>query len=754
MKFATISPMQKIRKLVNDLWRKIKRNKQKSITAVFVIIGTVTFLYIFWGLPTPYDLADYKKIPLSTHILDRNGKLLYEVHGEQNRTAIKLSTLPKYIYQATISIEDKDFFRHGAVSLVGGILRAIKDSILQRQLQGGSTITQQLVKSALLSPERTIRRKLREITLATWAEKVYSKQQILEFYLNQVPYGGPSYGIEEAARTYFDKRAKDLTLDQAAFLAGLPRAPSLYSPFVNPDLAKNRRNEVLKKMFEQKYINQQQYQSAINKPLKINPPKTDIKAPHFVFYIKQELEKEFGPEEVEEGGLRVTTTLDLDIQEESEKVVREELEDIKYLNVSNGAVLVTRPPTGEILAMVGSVDYFATPSGAYNVTTALRQPGSSIKPINYAIGIDRKLVTAATIFLDVPTCFSSFPQRYCPVNYDGRYHGPQPLRIALGSSYNIPAVKMLAMNTVQDFVASSSAFTMTTFKDPKNYGLSLTLGGGEVHMTEMAQAFSAFVNHGIPKKLKGVIKVEDRNGKVLYELKDSNFIQNLKQPLKNPNFLAITGKRAISQEAAFIISHILLDNFARTPAFGSSSSLVIPNHAVSVKTGTTDDKRDNWTIGYTPNFMTTVWVGNNDNSPMNPYLASGITGAAPIWNRIMKYVLNKQPNLFPIRPSSVVGKQVCWNTGSVTSQNPGGSQSACPTRFEYFIRGTEGIQNLKTIKEPVFVTKDSDKYVAKPNPGDPNLEQKEKTIISDGISTYCIDCAGDAMTTPTPTPNP
>ncbi len=735
----------------------LQRLENKKTFSSLLVGGVVVlvFFYIFWGLPTPYDLLNYKKIPLSTHILDRNGKLLYEIFGEQNRTPIKISTLPPHVSQATISIEDKDFFKHGGVSLIGGILRAIKDTVISRQLQGGSTITQQLVKSALLSPERTVRRKIREILLAVWTERVFTKEQILEFYINQVPYGGSSYGIEEAAKTYFNKHAKDLTLDQAALLAGLPRAPSLYSPFVDPNLAIQRRNEVLKQMFDQKYITQEQYNSARNKPLNVNPPTTNIKAPHFVFYIKSELEKQFGPQEVEEGGLRVTTTLDLDLQETAEKILREELDKVKYLNVSNGAVLVTRPPTGEILAMIGSVDYFATPSGAFNVTTALRQPGSSIKPLNYAVGLDRHLVTPATIFLDVPTCFPSFPKQYCPVNYDGKFHGPQPLRMALGNSFNIPAVKMLAINGVREFVASTSAFTMTTFTDPSRYGLSLTLGGGEVRMTEMAQAFSSFANHGTPRTLKGVLRVEDKNDNVLFELKDSNYVQDLHKALKNPNFLAITGKKAISQETAFIISHILLDNNARSLEFGPNSYLVVPQRAVSVKTGTTDDKRDNWTIGYTANFLTTVWVGNNDNSPMNPYLASGITGAAPIWNRVMTYVLKSQPDLFPIRPGSVVGRQVCWNTGAVTAKNPDGTQSdSCPTRFEYFIKGTDSVQALKTKKETVFVTKDSDKYVEHPNPADSNLEQKEKTIITDGISSYCADCAGDAINNPTPTPRP
>lgn len=732
--------------------------EKKKLFTWSIVIGLILFVYffIFYNLPNPYKLVDYKAIPLSTQIYDRNGKLLYEIFKEQNRTAVKLKDLPPHVLQATIAIEDKDFYRHGGVSIVGGVLRAAKEFVVNRKLQGGSTITQQLIKSALLSPERTIRRKIREILLAVWTERIFSKNQILELYLNEVPYGGPNYGIEVAARSYFNKHAKDLKLHEAAFLAGLPQAPSLYSPYNNPDLALRRRNEVLKQMYEQKYIDKKTYDERIRQKLDVNPPATNIKAPHFVFYVKSQLEQAFGAQAVEEGGLKVTTTLDLDVEEETEKIVREELEDIKYLNVSNGAVLVTRPPTGEILAMVGSVDYFASPSGAFNVTTALRQPGSSIKPVNYAIGLERKIVTPASIFLDIPTCFQSVPKQYCPVNYDGRFHGPVPLRLALGNSYNIPAVKMLSLNGVRNFVASAPAFLISSFKDPSNYGLSLTLGGGEVRMTEMAQAFSSFANRGKPKKLISILKVQDKAGKELYKFGDPNFVQEVKKPLKNPNFIAIRGKRAISQETAFLISHILLDNFARSQAFGSSSLLVVPKHTVSVKTGTTDDKKDNWTIGYTANFLTTVWVGNNDNTPMNPALASGVTGAAPIWNRVMTSVLKDQPDLKPIRPASVVGRQVCWTTGTPQGQNqPADQPGGCQTRFEYFIRGTDsktGSGAIKTERKQVPVTKDSDKYIANPVPGDGNIEMKEKTIVTDGISTYCMDCAGDQPVSPTPNP--
>ncbi|OGK17313.1 hypothetical protein A2774_03880 [Candidatus Roizmanbacteria bacterium RIFCSPHIGHO2_01_FULL_39_12c] len=756
--------MIKIKKRINNLQKKvtskIKKSRHNKKIYSFLAYGSILsgvifiYFYIFFQLPTPASLKDYKSIPLSTHILDRNGRLLFEIFKDQKRTAVKVKDLPEYVKQATIAVEDKDFYKHGGVSFFGGILRAIKDTVLKRRLQGGSTITQQLVKSALLTPERTVRRKLREIVLAYWTEAIFSKDEILELYLNQVPYGGSAYGVEEAAQNYFGKKAKDLKLEEAAFLAGLPQAPSLYSPYTNPDRAQKRRSEVLKAMLEEKYIEQKQYDTFSRQKLNIKPIKRKIKAPHFTFYVKSQLEELYGIKQVEEGGLRVTTSLDLDFQEEAEKILREELEEIKNLRVSNGAALVTRPPTGEILAMVGSVDYFATPSGAFNVTTALRQPGSAIKPVNYAIGIEQKIVTPATVFLDIPTCFfaAGQPTKYCPRNYDGVFHGPTQLRFALGNSYNIPAVKMLAINGVENFIASSSAFTMTTFKDPKKYGLSLTLGGGEVRMTEMAQAFSSFANRGIPKKLIAIIEVKDKQGKILYQYKDPNFVKDLNKELKSPNFFAIQGNPAISSETAFIISHILLDNNARSAAFGASSYLNIRNHAVSVKTGTTNDKKDNWTIGYTPNFLTAVWVGNNDNTPMHPYLTSGVTGAAPIWNRIMTNVLANQTDLWPVRPQDVVGKQVCWETGVAMTKKEDGSES-CQSRFEYFIKGTENLADQITAeKTHVPVSRDTGKMTTVE---DPAHEMQEKTIFKDAFSSVCLDCTPDYPVpnqSPTPTP--
>ncbi|KKQ38779.1 MAG: Penicillin-binding protein, 1A family [Candidatus Roizmanbacteria bacterium GW2011_GWA2_37_7] len=674
------------------------------ITAVFV------YSYIFVGLPSPYSLKDYKAVPISSQIYDRNGQLLYEVYRDENRTPVKLTTLPKQLIEATIAVEDKDFYKHGGISLISGMLRAIKENLQSSRLQGGSTITQQLVKSALLTPERTIQRKIKEIILAIWVEQIFSKDEILEMYLNQVPYGGSSYGIGQAAKTYYEKTPDELELHEAALLAGLPQAPTTYSPHTNPDRAKARRDNVLRRMYEEEYITEQQMDAAMKKPIEVLPPRTKIKAPHFVFEVKKLLEQEYGLKQLEEGGLKVTTTLDLEIQEETEKIVQEEIEDIARLKVTNGAVLVTRPPTGEILAMVGSVNYFDGGSGAFNVTTAgTRQPGSSIKPINYAVGIERGIVTASTMFLDVPTCFSNpgQPKAYCPKNYDGSFHGPVQLRYALANSYNIPAVKMLAFNGVKNFIASSSAFLITSFKNPSQYGL--------------------------------------KTGKTIYELKDYNFVQDVKEPIDRPNYLSMKAEKAISEGTAFIISHILSDNNARSSAFGTNSELVIKDKTVSVKTGTTNDLRDNWTIGYTPNFAVTVWVGNNDFTPMAQGIASGLTGASPIWNRTMTYILENQPDLPPVKPSSVIGMQVCSDTGVIAGKQEGGYN--CPTRFEYLIQGTNSTANV--YRKQVPVNRDTDQYL--PDPNNPAIEMREKTVIKDMFGEYCVDCNHEGETRQTVT---
>lgn len=627
----------------------------------FFILGVLVclfglFMYSSYqfvvALPSPTDIGKLN-YPLSTHIYDRNGKLLYEIYKDQNRTLISQTDLPKYISQATIAIEDKDFYIHEGVSPIGGILRAAKEMIVNKNIQGGSTLTQQLVKSALLTPEQTIQRKVKEILLALWTEKLYTKDEILEMYLNQVPYGGSSYGIEEAAKSYFSKSAKELSISEAAFLAGMPQAPSVYSPYTNPTLARKRRNDVLKKMYEQKYLTEDQYTKAVSEELKVTPPQISIQAPHFVFYVKENLEQQYGIQRVEEGGLNVITSLDLDIQKQAEIILREELEKVAYLNISNGAVLVTKPSTGEILAMVGSVDYFAEPSGAFNVTTALRQPGSSIKPVTYALGLEEKKYTAATTIDDVPTAFPiPGAPPYVPVNYDGRFHGRVPLRYALANSYNIPAVKVLQTVGVEEMVSFSKKLGITTWNDSSRFGLSLTLGGGEVKMVDMATVFGTFANKGRKVNTNGVLRIYNARNETMYE--------------SNPR-----STKVVSEETSYIISDILSDEFARRFGFGTQSALDIPGKKVAVKTGTTDMKKDNWTVGYTPEFVVTVWVGNNDNTPMNQYLASGITGAAPIWNRVMTYLLTKYESTWYEKPFDIVEKPCYFG------------------RKEYFIQGTD-----------------------------------------------------------------
>ena len=694
-------------------------------------IMLIAFVYvsIFKGLPSPASLGKYD-IPLATKIYDRNGKLIYDIFADQNRTAVPLSEIPKYLQEATISIEDKDFYKHAGIDPVGGILRAAVAIVTHHELQGGSTITQQLVKLALLSSEQTITRKIREAILAIWVETLYSKNKILELYLNQVPYGGTAWGVESAAERYFGKKVKDLDLSECSLLAGLPQAPTLYSPFgTHPDLAKIRQKEVLTRMVADHYITQQQATSAYDEPLQFKK-ETGLKAGHFVMYVKDELVAKYGEALVERGGLKVMTTLDLDLQEYAQATVASEVAKLDGLRVSNGAALITRPATGEILAMVGSTDYFASPSGSYNVTTALRQPGSSIKPVNYAIGIENHIVTPATMFLDVPTCFQIADQPlYCPRNYDGKFHGPVQLRMALGNSFNIPAVKMLKMNTVQTMVASASAFGLTTITDPTKYGLSLTLGGGEVHMTDMATAFSVFANGGIRKDLVSILKVTDKNGNVLFEHKDPNLGKDI------PSQLLLTGKRVVSPETAFLISHMLLDNNARQTEFGPDSELVVPNHAVSVKTGTTNDLRDNWTIGFTPQFLVATWVGNDDNTPMNPALVSGITGAAPIWHKLMVKVLEGKPDLWPTKPDGVVGAQICAVSGLLPPNSTG--DPGCPTRFEYFIAGTVPAQH-ESLNQAVIIDK-STGDIAAPGKTD-NVEPQTHQVLNDGMSQWCIDC--------------
>lgn len=716
------------------LWQRLtsvlkKRRFQLRILIIAAVVGVLIWLY--WGIPLPTMLSS-GDIPVSSKILDRNGKLIYEIYTEQRRTPIKLDDLPAYVKESTISIEDKDFYKNRGFSLTG-IARAFYNTVFKSKLQGGSTITQQLVKNSLLTPERTIKRKIREITLTIFVEAIYTKDQILELYLNQIPYGSTAYGIEAASELYLGKSAKDLTLAEAALLAGLPQSPTRYSPFgAHPEYAKERQKTVLKSMVDNKYLSQDEANEALGQEIKyaaITPPD----APHFALWVKEQLAEKYGEALVEKGGLRVKTTLDLELQTFAQNAVATEVGRLKNQKVGNGAALITRPKSGEILAMVGSKDYFAEDEdGKVNVIFAKRQPGSSIKPLNYALALKDGRITPSTALADVPTCFLVLGQEaYCPINYDQTFHGLIQARFALGNSYNIPAVRVLALNGLENFVDFARQMGLSTLTEASDYGLSLTLGGGEVRPFDMAQAFGVFANSGVKIPLVSILKVEDWKGKVYEEV--------------NPN--EVEGDRILPAEVAFLISHILYDNNARVGAFGESSYLNVSGHPeVSVKTGTTNDRRDNWTIGYTPQIVAVTWVGNNNNKPMSGAV-SGVSGASPIWNKIIKRALDNaekgaynredKGHAWVSQPEGVIGKNICATDGTLA---PGPDDNpSCPVRFEYFLK-----DSLPTLAGGIMQDIQIDRTngaIASTKSLPENIETQNHQVYTDPLKTvYCLDC--------------
>ncbi|EKD53025.1 MAG: 1A family penicillin-binding protein, partial [uncultured bacterium] len=466
---------------------------------LFSSIGLAFFLYteIFKGLPDPHQLSQFPS-KLTTQIMDRNGVVLYKIYKDENRTLVSLSSLPPHIKNAFLSAEDKDFYTHNGYSLPG-LLRAIYKNTFDDRMEGGSTITQQLIKNTILSSEKTITRKIKEIILAVKTEHIFPKDKIFEMYLNQVGFGGPAYGIQEAARQYFDIDAKDLDLAQAAYLAGLTRAPSKYSPFGDqPEMAIERQQLVLGQMFKNGQISQTDFDKAKKHKLDFRSAKIEIKAPHFVMLVKSLLIDQLGENMVTQGGLKVYTTLDSTIQDQAQKIVTEEVGKLKTLHVGNGSALVTNPKNGDVLAMVGSTDYFnLKQNGQVNLTTSLRQPGSSIKPLNYALSFENGNGPATTIE-DRPITFHlSGQESWTPKNYDGKFHGTITLRQALASSYNIPSVLLLAKNGTANFAAFAQKLGITSWTDSSRFGLSMALGSLEVKMVDLATAYSAFANQGI-----------------------------------------------------------------------------------------------------------------------------------------------------------------------------------------------------------------------------------------------------------------
>lgn len=639
------------------------------------------FLWYSRDLPEPGKLIE-AQAENSTRIYDRNGEPLYSVYENVNRSYVTLDKIPKQLQLATISIEDKNFYENDGFSITGYVRGLIIDPIFRRRVTGGSTITQQLVKNVLLSSERTVPRKIKELVLSIQVDKRYSKDEILEMYLNDVPYGGTAIGVEAAASSYFGKNVSELNLAESAFLAGLPQSPSRYSPYSGNDYYIGRSEQVLKAMEEEGYINEDQQKKALSQIKKMEfdqQESVSFKAPHFVIYVRQLLEEQFGQGVVETGGLQVTTTLDYEMQEEAEDIVKEEVEKLEDFKVGNGAAVVMDPKTGEVLAMVGSKDYFDTENdGNFNVALANRQPGSSLKPIMYATAFE-KGYTPATMIMDVQTDFpDGAGGTYTPVNYDGKFRGPVQLRFALGNSLNIPAVKMLARVGVEDVMEKGYEMGLSNWEPTRDnmadVGLSLVLGGREVSLLDIATAYTAFANKGEKMSPVTILEVKDNKGKTLFKAKEKE------------------GQKVLSEEVAYLISHILLDNNARADAFGTNSVLNISGHTVAAKTGTTDEKRDNWTIGYTPSYVVGVWVGNNDNSPMNPNIASGVTGASPIWNKIMTAVLKDEKNESFEKPEDVIAVEVDALGGGMPTEGRA-------TRSEFFVKGTEPTSESRIYKK-------------------------------------------------------
>ncbi|MEX2028529.1 MAG: penicillin-binding protein [Candidatus Curtissbacteria bacterium] len=639
-----------------------------------MVLTVFAFVIFAKDLPSPYRLTA-RDSSLSTKIYDRNDKLLYDIYGDKNRALVSWNSLPPHVKEATIAIEDKDFYKHSGFS-VFGIARSMFNIVVFRKLEGGSTITQQVVKNTLLSSERTLTRKVKEFILSIQVERKYTKDEILQIYLNEVPYGGTAWGIEAAAQTYFGKEAKDLTLTEAVILAGMPQSPSFYSPFgTNPKAYIGRSNDVARRMREDGYITRDAEETLKRDIPNIKFTNNDqgIRAPHFVFYVKDILVQRYGEKFVEQGGLKVRTTLDLDLHDKVQGIVTGEIAKLADLNVGNGSAVVMNPKTGEILSMVGSKDYFAKDyDGQVNVAMSLRQPGSALKPFTYATAF-KAGYTPATVLMDVSTEFPGGAGQlaYKPVNYDGRFRGPVQVRFALGNSYNIPAVKMTALVGIKNMLRTAYDAGIRslepTDENLKRFGLSVTLGGGEVRLLELTDGYATLASGGTYHEPLSILKVEDRSGKVLEEVKDEKDIK---------------GRDVLGVDIAFLISHILSDNVARSEAFGLGSELVVSGKTVAVKTGTTDDKRDNWAVGYTPSFAVGVWVGNNDNSVMNPRIASGTTGATPIWSRIMSEVLAGKPNEAFAKPDNVTAIEIDSLGGGLPCRD-------LPKRSEYFVKGTE-----------------------------------------------------------------
>ena len=677
----------------------------KSIQLALVLFLLIAGVVVLWisSLQLP-DLADFDQniLTQSTKVFDKTGQiLLYDFGNSTRRTFLSVDKISPNIKNATISIEDSSFYSHGGIK-VSSLARAfIADLFSGHFSQGGSTITQQVIKNALLTQDKTISRKIKEIVLAIKLEQIMPKDKILELYLNETPYGGTIYGAEEACQQFFGKSATDVDLAEAAYIAALPQAPTYYSPYgKNRTALDARKNLVLEKMKENGYITDAEYQKAKAEVVTFTDSLSGgIKAPHFVMYIRNYIEEKYGDTILTSGGLKITSTLDYDMQQKAEDVAKKyATEDAAKYNATNAAFVAIDNATGQILAMVGSRDYFDKAiDGNFNVTTASRQPGSSFKPIMYVTAFNNGY-TPNTVLFDTPTQFStntacpvgglsSDSPCYSPGNYDGKFRGPITIRSALGQSINIPAVKMLYLTGIPNVLDTAKSLGITTLTDTKNYGLSLVLGGGSVNLLEMTGAYSVFADEGVRHPETGILKIEDKAGNILEQWQD------------NPT-------QVLPKQSALELTDVLSDNNARLPEFSPTNTLYFPGRTnVAAKTGTTNDYKDMWVIGYTPSITVGAWMGNNDNSPIAKQVAGSITG--PMWHAFMNEILPSLPNDQFEKPDPVNTNQKTLLNGSyqgpdgsihselywINKDDPTGAPPAYPGNDPQFSRWEYGVQS-------------------------------------------------------------
>ncbi|KKP57965.1 MAG: Penicillin-binding protein, 1A family [Candidatus Moranbacteria bacterium GW2011_GWF1_34_10] len=599
-----------------------------DVAVAIFLLAFLTFIYFYTNTPDIKDIQNIK-INEASVIYDSSGQhVLYKIFGEENRKIIPHEDMPEVAKITAVAAEDDNFYNHFGID-PKSLLRAVKKNVENDKLQqGASTITQQLARSLFLTREKTITRKAKEAILAIKLEKTFSKDEILDMYLNQIPYGANAYGIQSASQTYFGKDAKDLTLDEAAFLAVLPNAPSLYFPYGKNDKELAAKQKIILERLEKLNLaSREEVQQALstNTFAKLKPISRDIKAPHFVMYVIQRLEEEYGRDMLEKGGLRIITTLDWEKQIQAEEILKNSKNHLNNYGASNASIVVIEPSTGKILAMIGSLDYFdKSIDGEVNVADRIRQPGSSFKPIVYAKAFEKGL-QPETLLYDVRTNFGpdGSGKNYIPQNYNGKFNGLVSMRQALAMSLNIPAVKTLYIAGVPDTIELAQRLGITTLSDDGNYGLALALGGGAVKLIEETAAFSVFANDGMKNKITTISNITNSKNETVYNFKN-------------------TSERVINAEIARKVNSVLSDNQARTPVFGPNNAFNIKDKTVAGKTGTTQDYRDAWTVGYTPSIAVGVWAGNNDNSPMRAG-ADGSYVAGPIWKAYMTKMLESKP---------------------------------------------------------------------------------------------------------------